>query len=262
VDLLERSTLLDTLVEYAEDARRRDNRLVLVAGEAGIGKTALVDAFRERLPDRRWLDEACDGTFTPLPLGPLFDVAAQVGGDLAAACRDNAPRERLFRALLDDLTAFEGLTVLVVEDLHWADEATLDMLRFLARRLRQTRTLVVVTYRDDELRQDHPLRTTLGALATTRSVRRVNLSPLSPDGVRYLARDSGIEPGLLYRLTSGNPFLVTEVLSSGAEEVPPVSSRSGTRARRSAVRSRAPRARSGGCDRHAGRGRRPARRVR
>ena len=221
MELLERAAMLDTLVEYAEEARGGESQLVLVAGEAGIGKTTLLQALHARVEHTRWLTGMCDGAFTPLPLAPLFDLAAQVGGSLADSCRNGTLREVMFRALLDELTASVGLTVLVIEDLHWADESTLDLVRFLARRLRHAPVLVLLTYRDDGLRPDHPLRTTIGELATSRSVRRMGLPPLSPDAVRRLAHGSGVEAGRLYALTSGNPFLVTEVLASGTEEVPP-----------------------------------------
>ena len=213
--------MLDTLADYADEARGGDSRLVLVAGEAGIGKTTLLQALGERVEHTCWLTGACDGAFTPLPLGPLFDVAAQVGGRFADSCRNGTPREVMFRGLLDELTASTDLTVLVIEDLHWADEATLDLVRFLARRLRHAPVLVLLSYRDDGLRPDHPLRATIGELATSRSVRRMGLPPLTPDAVRRLAHGSGVEASRLYALTSGNPFLVTEVLASGTEQVPP-----------------------------------------
>ena len=221
MQLLERAELLDSLVEYAESARAGDSRLVLVAGEAGIGKTTLLEALRDQLTDARWLWGACDGAFTPVPLAPLFDVASQVSGELAQTCRDDAPRERMFRALRDELTQSPSLTVLVMEDVHWADEATLDLLRFLARRLRDARALVLVTYRDDGLSPDHPLRTVLGELASERVTRRVGLAPLSRDAVRRLADGTGIEHTELFDLTAGNPFLVTEVLEADTGDVPP-----------------------------------------
>ena len=220
VQLLERDALLDSLVEYVDEARAGDSRVVLVAGEAGVGKTTLLEALRHRVSDARWLWGACDGAFTPMPLGPLFDVASQVGGPLGDAVRDDAPRERMFRTLLDELTESSRLTVLVVEDVHWADEATLDLLRFLGPRLRHARTLVLVTFRDDGLGPDHPLRTTIGELATHRGTRRLTLPPLTREAVSRLASDTGIEAVALYELTGGNPFLVTEVIETGTGDVP------------------------------------------
>ena len=218
--MLERNNYLTTLDEYGADARSGESRLVLIAGEAGVGKTALLEAFRSRLSDARWLWGACDGSFTPRPLGSLFDIASQADGALGAACRADASREQLFRLLLDELLPSSTLTVVVFEDLHWADEATLDLLRFLGRRLRDAQALLLATYRDDGLTRDHPLRVALGELMTERSTRHMGLTPLSGDAVHQLARGSGIEPTELHRLTGGNPFYVTEVLEAGDGSVP------------------------------------------
>ena len=110
--------------------------------------------------------------------------------------------------------------MLVVEDVHWADEATVDLLRFLGRRLRDTPVLLIVTYRDDGLAADDQLRVALGDLATQRSTRRVELAPLSADAVRVLAGGSGLDAAVLYGLTGGNPFYVTEVVQAGLGVVP------------------------------------------
>jgi DNA-binding CsgD family transcriptional regulator/tetratricopeptide (TPR) repeat protein len=126
----------------------------------------------------------------------------------------------LFDALLRQLQACPGLTVLVVEDVHWADEATLDMLRFLGRRIRDARVLVLVSYRDDSLRPDEPLRVALGDLTTHRTFRRVTLGPLTEHAVGQLAAGSDIEAGELYQLTGGSPFFVTEVLAASTLGVP------------------------------------------
>ena len=121
--------------------------LVLVSGESGMGKTALLEAFQREQPGTRWLWGACDGLFTPRPLGPLFDIGAQLARDhgqdrnnekvreLAALCRQGAARDRLFAALLSELDTHAPFTVVVVEDVHWADEATIDLLSFVGRRL-------------------------------------------------------------------------------------------------------------------------------
>ncbi|HEU5110420.1 MAG TPA: AAA family ATPase, partial [Micromonosporaceae bacterium] len=218
--LLERDSPLASLREYAEEARGGSGRLVLVSGEAGVGKTALLEYLEDELPRADWAWGGCDGLSTPRPLGPLFDIAARIDGDLLAACQAAAPRETLFRTLLrqaDGGKATGRPTVLVVEDAHWADEATLDLVRFLGRRIRNTHVLLVVTYRDDGLRSDDPLRVVLGELASHRSTRRIGLAPLSESAVRELAADTPLAPELLYRLTGGNPFYVTELLRSGSE---------------------------------------------
>ena len=137
MQLLEREAQLASLREYASEARQGHGRLVLIAGEAGAGKSALVERLEQDLPEARWSWGACDGLFTPRPLGPLFDLAARLGGELADLCRADAAREELFSALLRQISAPQtALSVIVIEDVHWADEATIDLLRFLGRRLR------------------------------------------------------------------------------------------------------------------------------
>lgn len=218
--LHERADALDSLQEYADQARAGAGRLVLVPGEAGVGKSTLVEHFESLTTDARWVHGACDGLFTPRPLGPLFDIAAELGGDLLAACRSDAPREVLFQALLGTLSQGDELWVVAVEDVHWADESTLDLIGFLGRRVRDTSALVICTYRDDQLAADHPLRLVLGELASSRSTRRIDLAPLSEAAVRELAAGSSFDGGELYRLTGGNPFFVNEVLQSDGLELP------------------------------------------
>jgi DNA-binding CsgD family transcriptional regulator/tetratricopeptide (TPR) repeat protein len=220
MQLLEREASLASLADYAREARRGEGRLVLVAGEAGVGKSSLVERLHDDLADACWSWGACDGLFTPSPLGPLFDLASTLGGELEDLCRAGAAREDLFRALLRQVSESGTLNIMVVEDVHWADEATVDMLRFLGRRLWAAPVLLIATYRDDGLAADDPLRIALGDLATQRSTRRVELAPLSADAVRILAGGSGLEAAALYRLTGGNPFYVTEVVQAGLGVVP------------------------------------------
>jgi DNA-binding CsgD family transcriptional regulator len=218
--LLEREAQLAALAGYAGEARKAQGRLVLVAGEAGVGKSALVEQLQRDLPGDRWCWGACDGLFTPRPLGPLFDIASKLGGELLELCRADAPREELFGALLRQVSEPGGLHVVVVEDIHWADEATIDLLRFLGRRIRDAAVLLIVTYRDEGVSAGDPLRIALGDLATQRSVRRIGLPGLSERAVRVLAGDGGLDAAALFRLTGGNPFYVTEVVQSGTGEVP------------------------------------------
>ena len=219
--LLEREAQLAALASYAGEARKAQGRLVLVAGEAGVGKSALVEHLQRDLPEAAWFWGACDGLFTPRPLGPLFDIAAKLGGELLELCRADAPREDLFGALLRQVSEPDQLHVVVAEDIHWADEATIDLLRFLGRRIRDATVLLIVTYRDEGLAANDPLRIALGDLATQRSVRRISLAPLSADATAVLAAGCGLETATLYGLTGGNPFYVTEVVQSGMGEVPP-----------------------------------------
>jgi DNA-binding CsgD family transcriptional regulator/tetratricopeptide (TPR) repeat protein len=220
MQLLEREAPLASLAAYAQESRQGDGRLVLVAGEAGVGKSALVEQLQSDLPDAHWSWGACDSLFTPRPLGPLFDLADQLDGELLELCRARAPRDELFAALLRQVSEQGTLNVVVVEDVHWADEATVDLLRFLGRRLANAPVLLIATYREEDLTAIDPLRAALGELVRQRATRRVELAPLSPGAVRHLAGPSGLDPAELYRLTGGNPFYITEVIQAGMHEIP------------------------------------------
>lgn len=212
--LLERSAELDTLDEtLATVAATGGGRLVLVAGEAGIGKTALLRAFRAGVGSVRVLSGACDSLITPRPLGPLVDIADQTGGELAVMVDRSAGAGDVLTAVGRELRRHRP-TVVVLEDLHWADEATLDLLRLLGRRVEGLPALVIATYRDDELDRAHPLRVVLGELPHL-NVTRVRLHPLSVAAVAELAAADGIDPQALHQSTSGNPFYVTEALAAG-----------------------------------------------
>ena len=220
MELLERGDFLSTLAEYAREARQGNGRLVFVAGESGIGKTALLEEFQRTTDGVRWLWGACDGLLTPRALGPVFDIAAQTGGELEGLCREEAARERLFTAFLTELGAGGGLTIALIEDIHWADEATVDLLRFVGRRISRSPALVVASFRDDTLQDDHPLRLVLGDLATERGTRRVSLPPLSVEAVRELSEGTDLDAVELHAVTGGNPFYVSEVLEAGLLTVP------------------------------------------
>ena len=180
----------------------------------------MVKRFTERQPaDTRSLLGACDPLLTPRALGPLHDIARQTDGRLAELLDSGGPREAVFAAFLDQLAQPSRRQVVVVEDAHWADEATLDLLVFLGRRMERTRALLLVTYRDDEVGPDHPLRGVLGALPQG-VVHRVRPEPLSEAAVAELARRAGRPATGLRELTGGNPLLVTEVLAAGDAGVP------------------------------------------
>ncbi len=221
--LLERSGELGALaVALAEVRASGRGRLVLVGGEAGVGKTALVRAFADEQVGgaaARFVWGACDALFTPRALGPLVDVAEEAGGELAAVIDRGAAPHEVTNALLRELGGHKP-AVLVIEDAHWADDATLDVLRLLARRVESAPALVVVTYRNDELDLAHPLRIVVGELARTRGIERLEVPRLSPEAVARLAHEGGLDADELYRTTSGNPFFVAEVLAAGGAELP------------------------------------------
>jgi len=217
-ELLERTrhreVLDSTLADVLAGGR---GRLVLLGGEAGVGKTSLLREFCSGRARVLW--GGCDPLFTPRPLGPLFEVADSAGGELAELVASEARPHEVAAALVAELASPKG-SLLVLEDLHWADEATLDVLRLLARQIEKAPALVLASYRDDELERTHPLRVVLGELATSPAVIRLPLEPLSADAVAQLADDHAIDPADLYRRTAGNPFFVTEALAAGGDEIP------------------------------------------
>jgi DNA-binding CsgD family transcriptional regulator len=219
-ELLERSRELSMLDEWFDGvAATSHGRLVLVAGEAGVGKTALLQRFCERCRARS-LWGASEPLFTPRALGPLLDVAEHTGGELAEVVAAGDKPYNVVGALIRELRT-EAPTILVLEDVHWADEATLDVLTLLGRRIAAVPALVLATYRDNELDRAHPLRAVLGEIATREAVSRLQLLPLSADAVSMLAKPRGLDADELYRRTAGNPFFVTEVLDAPGGEIPP-----------------------------------------
>ena len=218
-ELVERGASLELLREACAGARERRGSLVFIGGEAGVGKTALVRRFADELGGAASvLWGGCDPLLTPPPLGPILEIAAHAPSVVSEAI-DGGGAHAIATALLAAGDRRMSL-VIVLEDVHWADEATLDVLRVLGRRVGGSPTLVIATYRDDELERFHPLRIVLGELATADGVKRMALELLSPEGVSQLAQGHGPDVGELYRLTSGNPFYVTEVLASGGTEIP------------------------------------------
>lgn len=209
--LLERTALLEELTRLGARARSGRGCVVLVAGEAGVGKSTLVDAFLRSSDGVTVARGGCDALFTPRPLGPLFDIARELRGELLRSLIAEAPRQIIFGALLDALE--HQPVVLLVEDVHWADEATLDLLKYLGRRIEVTQALLVVTYRDDMIGPRHPLRAVLGELPGA-ATRRLQVKPLSRTAVAELAAATGHDPVRLYERTGGNPFYVTELLAA------------------------------------------------
>jgi DNA-binding CsgD family transcriptional regulator len=159
----------------------------------------------------------CDSLFTPRALGPLLDISQLTGGELARSLESEARPSDVATALMRE-AGKRAPTIVVFEDVHWADEATLDVLGLLGRRIESFPALLVATYRD-ELDRMHPLRVVLGELPSG-GVRRLKLLPLSLSAVATLAELEAGDAEQLYRQTAGNPFFVTEVLATGGDEMP------------------------------------------
>src|SRR5215217_1612035 len=197
--LLERDAELRRLRVTLRGAAKGRGSVVLVSGEAGIGKTSLVRAFaREAAGRARVLAGACDDLVTPRTLGPFRDMAREAAPALARAMEPGAARDAVFGAVHQELAG--GPVVLLVEDVHWADDATLDVLRYLAWRIPELPAVLVLTYREDELGGQHPLRRVLAALPHG-EVRRLHLRPLSAGAVAELAGGHGADAAAVLAAT-------------------------------------------------------------
>lgn len=213
--LLERTALVEALLTVRDRAAAGRGSTVLIEGEAGIGKTSLLQEFAASAgADARISWGWCEALFTPRPLGPLQDMGRSLDDRVAALIEQSAPPDRLFPAILNMLQDADGTTVLIFEDVHWADNATLDLVRYLGRRISLLKTMVILTARSDEIGPTHPLSYVLGELPSA-SVTRMKLGPLSPAAVAELALEAGRPAEEVYRVTAGNPFFVTELLASG-----------------------------------------------
>jgi DNA-binding CsgD family transcriptional regulator len=220
MQILEREDQLAQLTGCFDRVLRGHGVCALVYGEAGVGKTSLVNRFLHALPAAvERLVSGCEDLFAPRPLGPLVDLAGALPPGLSQALREGRTYNGLFPELLAYLKRARSPRVLAIEDLHWADESTLDCVRYVARRLADVPVHFIVTYRDDGLRSDHPLRRLLGDLPSATTVR-VPVACLSQAAVTALARSAGRDGAGLYEATGGNPFFVTEVLASLAGAVP------------------------------------------
>src|SRR5215472_7577936 len=213
--IVEREAELSVLAGAVRAAAGRHGSVALVIGEAGIGKSSLVEALRSHLPaEGRMLVGYCDDLATPRTLGPFRDLVGSVGTELSRAVADGSERDRVLTALRTELSWSEHPTVLVIEDVHWADDATLDALRYLIRRIAGLPAVLVLTYRDDELNREHPLHGLLGQASRRDYVQHVPLRRLSQQAVQELSAGSQVDVDDLFALTSGNPFFVHELLAS------------------------------------------------
>jgi DNA-binding CsgD family transcriptional regulator len=218
MQLLERDDVLQHLDTLLSAARQGSGRAVLIRGEAGIGKTSAVRVFsRSHLDDAHVLWGGCDDLLTARPLGPIWDMALDepVLGD-ALRGQD---RHEVFAVVFELMARALRPTIVVIEDIHWADEATLDLVKYLGRRIDRTHGLLVLTYRDGEVPGDRPLRVALADVAAS-VLDRITLDPLSPSAVSEMATEAGGSSDGLWEISEGNPFFLTELLASDQVTVP------------------------------------------
>lgn len=218
-DLVERSGLLDDLDRALKSARRGAGRLVLLAGEAGVGKTVLLRTFCTDLDGDSTYWGQCERLFSPRALGPFVDIAEQVGGDVERLVAEGGHPHEYVRALIRSLPA-DRATIVVIEDLNWADETTLDVLKLLSRRVETLPVLMIASYRNDQFDLSAAHQLVVNELAAGQQVECWSVPPLSLDAVRALADVQGVSGDLLFRRTGGNPFFVTELLAAPSTEFP------------------------------------------
>jgi DNA-binding CsgD family transcriptional regulator len=210
MQLLEREDALRALADAYGSAERGDGAVVVVSGEPGIGKTSLVNSFVASLgAESNVLLGTCDDLVIARPLGPFSDLVGSVSAPLEEAILGGAPPQELHPLLIAELSPRSRPTVLVLEDIHWADEATLDAVTFLARRLGSLHALLILTLRSGEVAPEHPLHSLLGDVAAA-NASFVELAPLTEDAVAVLA---GADCAGVFAATAGNPFYVTELVS-------------------------------------------------
>ncbi len=215
----EREQELGVLAARLADAQAGRGGVVIVSGESGAGKTSFVETFLERMPDEsRVLWGVCDPLSTPRPLGPIHDLAGHFGEETQRSLRGGDHPHETFAAVFEELRSVPS--ILVIDDLHWADQAVVDLLRFVLRRIRHTHSLVIGTVRDDDIGIGHPMRGLLGDVARSTSATSLELPPLSLRAVTELVGARPIDPERLHRITNGNAFFVVEMLDHAGGDLP------------------------------------------
>ncbi len=222
--LADRDHQLGEIIARAEDARAGRGGMLIVSGESGAGKTSFVDTFVEQWArDERVLWGVCDPLPTPRPLGPIHDLAHRLAPATRKVLECSDQPYDMFAAVYDDLRT--APSVLVLDDLQWADQGTIDLLRFVLRRVAQTRSLVIGIVRDEEVGVSHPMRALLGDVARSARADSLSMPPLSVQAVGALVGERPVDPVWLHRVTGGNAFFVCEMLdhygvSANAAESP------------------------------------------
>ncbi|HKH62371.1 MAG TPA: AAA family ATPase [Flavitalea sp.] len=220
MELIERAGIIAGLQTAFNNVAAGEGHCVFISGEAGIGKTALVREFcRQQRNDCTIYHGACDALFTPRMLAPLYDIIWQVKSNLLPSSHTISDRSGLFANFFQALSNKQGMSLIVFEDIHWADEATFDFIKFFGRRIAQLRCLFILTYRDDEVNSRHPLRNVLADISSD-VFSRIQLMPLSREAVHTLANAKGFDAENVYNISGGNPFYVNEILASYSPGIP------------------------------------------
>ncbi len=220
MNLIEREDFLATMQKQFQQTVSGEGHSIFVVGEAGIGKTSLVKAFLKQVEAETIVyTGTCDPLFTPRPLAPLYDLALQIAEGWTEKIQSISSRADLFIKFFQALTQKSSPIVLVFEDIHWADEATLDFIKFFSRRISSTKSLFILTYRDNEIYQQHPLRSLPGDLVPG-TYTHLQLTPLTRQAVTKLANERGYDGEDVFTISGGNPFYVNEILAHYSPGVP------------------------------------------
>ena len=220
MQLVEREWFLKLLRMQFQVISNGEGRCVFVSGEAGIGKTSLVNTFCEGYSSAYKIYKGfCDALFSPRLLAPLYDIILQIKPDIISTSAAQEQPSELFSAFFRELATQKEKFIILFEDIHWADEATLDFIKFFARRISQVPCLFILTYRDDEIHTGHSLRNLTGQMAPD-TFTRIRLTPLSREAVDAMAAEKGYSGEDVYSISGGNPFYVNEILSSYSVGIP------------------------------------------
>jgi predicted ATPase len=211
---LERASQLEVLEATLAKASKGFGHTVVISGEAGIGKSSLARTFLQMHSNSaRILKGACEDLSIAEPLAPLFDLAREAGWDLPSEIFTKGERLSVFSQALEILSDPSKPTLVLIEDLHWADDATIDFLRYIGRRIDDRNIVRLLTSRDDEINGRSNIRRTVGSLPAE-TVSRIVLNPLTKNEIARLALETGLDPESIFDLTGGNAFYVTELLRS------------------------------------------------
>ena len=221
-----RRTELEYLQERRREAASSRGGIVLISGEAGVGKTRLTTELRKTLGKSRvrvGVGRCLE--FAHRPYGPILDILTQFDAD-AAGLEPAASKREQFDAFVRSFERIAAKTALlaIIEDVHWADAATLELVSYLSGTLDAMRLLVVATYRDEDVHADHPALAAIAKISRAAHVGRVHLAPLAGPDLRTFideALSGVILPNdirrAVARASEGNPFFTEELLKSAVE---------------------------------------------
>jgi len=230
--LMEREDVI-TQFKQGAAAVARSGKVILLNGEAGIGKTSILEHIRIELKNEyTFLWSGCDPLLTPQPYAPFKDIAEQLSPTLLPLFESGSSPSKINNALYKALELRTSPCIFIIEDIHWADNATLDLLKFIVRRISFIPCLLCVSYRSDEL-ANNPSLSSMLSLIPSAHVIRAALSPLSLSAVEQLTKNTKHDPQKLHEVSAGNPFFVSELLNSDdiSNENIPVSVRDSVNAR-------------------------------